>query len=139
MTINKFGQSEFRQSRSQQDITKAYVHANFVKKPLPNFVSQEQLKEAQSSMFCQIVAFLIKENLISIQNIEAFETKWFQFETIDDCYNTLVEKIEGSRPLSPIVEEDESTVEYIEIIPKDPPKTSVPPVESPPPRYPVAG
>ena len=112
MTINKFGQSEFRQSRSQQDITKAYVHANFVKKPLPNFVSQEQLKEAQSSMFCQIVAFLIKENLISIQNIEAFETKWKL--SIDDCYNTLVEKIQ------PIVEEDDtgSKVVYIDNKPK---------------------
>ncbi len=60
MTINKFGQSESK----SQDITKAYVHANFVEKPLPNFVTQEQLKEAQLSMFDRIVALLINENLI---------------------------------------------------------------------------
>ena len=113
MTINKFGGSEYRTSES--DITRAYAHSNFVEKQLPsNLVKQEQLNETQSSMFCQLLAFLIKEKLITVSNLEALETKWKL--SINDCYAELVERID------PIIDNNDagSNVVYI----NDPNKNS---------------
>ena len=76
MPINKFGLSH----SSEQ------IEEFVTRKELSNYVSQDQLQ----SHFCQILAFLVKEKLITI-NKETFETKW-KF-SIDDCYTQIVKQL----------------------------------------------
>ncbi len=86
--------------------------------------------------YCQIISFLIKEKLITVS-----ETKWKL--SIDDCYAKIVERInptpESKDPIPQSKDPTpESNVEYVDIIPKDPPKTpKILPPERPS-RLPVA-
>ena len=126
MTINKFGISDFNH---KPEVTKTYLHTNFVthkylKENNQDFVTHEYLDK----YFCQIIAFLIKEKLITVDNLEAFETKWKL--NVDECYSNLVERID------PIIQ---SNIEYIYINPEDPPKTPKVPPSKAPPHFPVTG